>query len=75
MISAFQKMLRAAGANIGTAFMAWRMWLLQGDRAKMKLQKRNLAAQNIVAVIEKKRRNHLRAVVRPLADGVASTKM
>jgi hypothetical protein len=71
MISSFMKMIRAAGANVGTAFLSWKMWVLQGDRAKMKLQKRNLAAKNIEAVLEKKRKRHMRAVVRPLAAGVA----
>jgi hypothetical protein len=71
MLSASQKMLRAAGANIGTAFLAWKMWVLSGDRMKMKLQKRNLAAKNIGDVIEKKRKRHLRSVIRPLASGVA----
>ena len=71
MISSFMKMIRAAGANVGTAFLSWKMWILQGDRVKMKLQKRNLAAKNIEAVLEKKRKRHMRAVIRPLAAGVA----
>jgi hypothetical protein len=75
MISSFMKMIRAAGANVGTAFLSWKMWVLQSDRAKMKLQKRNMAAKNIADVLDKKRRKHMRAVIRPLADGVAQTKM
>jgi len=71
MIAAFQKMLRAAGANLGTAMMSWRMNVLSGNSKRMALQKRNLAAGNIGNVIDKKRKNHLRAGIRPLADGVA----
>jgi hypothetical protein len=37
----------------------------------MRLAKRNLAAQNIGNAIEKKRKSHLRAGIRPLAAGVA----
>jgi hypothetical protein len=75
MISSFQKMIRAAGANTGTAFLAWKMWVLSSDRVKMKQQKRNMAAKNIGDVLEKKRKRHLRSVIRPLASGVAQTKM
>jgi len=71
MIAAFQKMLRAAGANLGTAMITWRMNVIASDRQRMKLQKRNLAAGNIGNVIDKKRKNHLRAGIRPLAAGVA----
>jgi len=71
MIAAFQKMLRAAGANLGTAMITWRMNVIAGDRQRMKLQKRNLAAGNIGNVIDKKRKNHLRSGLKPLADGVA----
>jgi len=75
MISAFQKMLRAAGANLGTAMMSWRMNVLAGNSKRMALQKRNLAAKNIGDVIDKKRKRNLRSGIKPLADGVASTKM
>jgi len=75
MSSAFAKMLRAAGANINTAWISWRMATLAGNSAKMALAKRNLAAKNIHDVLDKKRKKHLRSGVRPLADGVAATKM
>jgi len=41
----------------------------------MALQKRNLAAGNLGNVIDKKLKRHLRAGVKPLAAGVAETKM
>jgi len=75
MSSAFAKMLRAAGANINTAWLAWRMATLTGNSAKMALAKRNLAAKNIGECLDKKRKRHLRSGVRPLAAGVAQTKM
>jgi hypothetical protein len=75
MSSSFNKMIRAAGANINTAFLIWKMNVVAGDRKKMAQAKRNLATKNVVEVIDKKRRNHLRAGLRPLADGVAQTKM
>ena len=68
-------MLRAAGANLNTAWITWRMQHLQGDRKRMALAKRNLAAKNIGEAIDKKRKRHLRAGIKPLADGVAQTKM
>jgi len=74
MSSAFAKMLRAAGANLNTAWLSWKMATMMGNSAKMALAKRNLAAKNIADVLDKKRKRHLRSGVRPLADGVASTK-
>ena len=71
MIAAFQKMLRAAGANLNTAMMTWKMQHLLGNSKRMALQKRNLAAKNIGECIDKKRKRHLRAGIRPLAAGVA----
>ena len=71
MNKAFNIMLRAAGTNLERAWIRWRMQHLSGDRNRMAVAKRNLAAGNIGNCLEKKRRNHLRAGVRPLANGVA----
>jgi len=71
MSASFQKMLRAAGANVNTAWISWRMATLTGNSAKMALAKRNLAAKNIADCLDKKRKRHLRSGVRPLAEGVA----
>jgi hypothetical protein len=43
MSASFNKMLRAAGQNQGTAWIRWRMYVVSSDRARMKLAKRNLA--------------------------------
>jgi hypothetical protein len=74
MSTAFHKMIRAAGANVGTAWIAWRMATMAGNSAKIALAKRNISAKNVADVLDKKRRKHLRLGVRVLADGVASTK-
>jgi hypothetical protein len=68
-------MLRALGVNLERAFVLWRMFYLQADKAAAKAAKRNVSAANLGNVLDKKRRNHLRAGVRPLAKGVANTKM
>jgi hypothetical protein len=63
----FEKMIRAAGLNLDRAFMAWRLWHLARDRNAANKARKNVAAKNIGDVIDKKRRNHLRSGLKPLA--------
>jgi hypothetical protein len=51
------------------------MYHLQVDRSRAKLARRNVAAANMGEILDKKRRKHLKAGLKPLADGVAHTKM
>jgi len=44
MNKAFNKMVRAAGVNFERAWALWKMYVLQADRSRMKLAKRNLGA-------------------------------
>jgi hypothetical protein len=75
MRNTLQKILRAAGVNVDRAWIRWRMLHLQQDRAAAKLARRNVAAANMGEILDKKRRKHLKAGLKPLADGVAHTKM
>ena len=75
MRQCFEKMIRASGINQGKAFILWRVWHLAKDKNAAIKARKKVAAANIEAVIDKKRRNHLRSGVRPLAKGVANTKM
>jgi hypothetical protein len=75
MRNTLQKILRAAGVNVDRAWIRWRMLHLEQDRAAAKLARRNVAAANMGEVLDKKRRKHLKAGLKPLADGVAHTKM
>jgi hypothetical protein len=73
MRSSFEKMIRAAGLNLERAWLAWKMQHICGDRNRLAMAKRNVAAANLVNAIDKKRKNLLRAGHRRLADGVALT--
>jgi len=75
MERAFQKMIRAAGVNFERAFLRWRMFTLEADRSAAKRAKKNNATLHMANVLDKKRKNHLRSGVKPLANGVAHTKM
>jgi hypothetical protein len=75
MRSSFQKILRAAGVNVERAWIRWRMHHLSEDRNRAKVARRNVAAANLGEVLDKKRRKQLKAGVKPLADGIAQTKM
>jgi hypothetical protein len=67
-------MLRAAGINIERAWLRWKMNHLADDRNRVKESRRNIAATNLGNVLDKKRRNHLRAGLKPIAADVADTK-
>ncbi|MEE4248546.1 MAG: hypothetical protein V2I33_24465 [Kangiellaceae bacterium] len=75
MRNTLQKILRAAGVNVDRAWIRWRMLHLQQDRAAAKLARRNVAAANMGEILDKKRRKQLKSGLKPLADGVAHTKM
>jgi hypothetical protein len=74
MRAAFQKMLRAAGVNVERAFLRWKMNHLSQDRDRIKQARRDIAAANLGNAIDKKRKNHLRSGLRPIAHDVAQTK-
>jgi hypothetical protein len=44
MGKAFNKMIVAAGINFERSWALWKMYVLNADRNRMKLAKRNLAA-------------------------------
>jgi len=48
MSSAFNKMIRAAGHSVNTAWIIWKMNVIAGDRKKQSAIKRKLATKNIV---------------------------
>lgn len=75
MRSCFEKMIRAAGINEERAFLAWKMWFLARNRQFADNSRRNLTASNLGNLINKKRRQHLRSGIKPLAKGVADTNM
>ena len=74
MRCAFEKMLRAAGVNVGRAWIIWKMNHLAADRNRVATARRDIAATNLVNVIDKKRKNHLRAGMKPIAKDVANSK-
>ncbi len=74
MRCAFEKMLRAAGVNVERAWIIWKMNHLAADRNRVATARRDIAATNLVNVIDKKRKNHLRAGMKPIAKDVANSK-
>jgi hypothetical protein len=71
MRAAFQKMLRAAGVNVERAFLQWKMNHLSSDRNRIKQARRDIAAANLGNCLDKKRKNHLRSGLKPIAADVA----
>jgi hypothetical protein len=49
------------------------MYVQSRNHGATKLAKRNISAANIGKVLDKKRKNHMMAGVKQLADGVAKT--
>jgi hypothetical protein len=74
MRSSFEKMIRACGLNLEKAWLSWRMWHLSNDRDAAMRARKKVSANNLCERLEKKRKNHLRSGLRPLAKGVAYTK-
>jgi hypothetical protein len=74
MRAAFQKMLRASGVNVERAFLQWKMNHLSTDRNRIKQARRDIAAANLGNCLDKKRKNHLRSALKPIAADVAQTK-
>ena len=72
--SCFEKMIRACGLNLTSAWLSWRMWHLSKDRDAAMRARKKVASSNLGNILEKKRKSHLRSGVRPLARGVAHTK-
>jgi hypothetical protein len=75
MRSCFDKMIRAAGLNLERAWLCWRMFHLSKDKKAAEKARKNVAAANLGNTIDKKRRKNLRAGLKPLAKGVANTRM
>jgi hypothetical protein len=75
MRASFDKMIRAAGMNVERAWLAWRMFHLGKDRDAANVARKKVAAANLGNCIDKKRKNHLRSGLKPLAKGVANTRM
>jgi hypothetical protein len=71
MRAAFQKMLRASGVNVERAFLQWKMNHLSRDRNRIKQARRDIAAANLGNCLDKKRKNHLRSALKPIAADVA----
>ncbi len=74
MRSAFEKMLRAAGVTVERAWIIWKMQHLANDRNRVATARRDIAATNLVNVLDKKRKHHLRSGMKPIAADVAQTK-
>jgi len=74
MRSSFEKMIRACGLNLEKAWLSWRMWHLANDRDAANRARKKVGGNSIGELLEKKRKNHLRSALRPLAKGVAHTK-
>ena len=68
-------MIRAAGLNCGNAFVLWRMWHLARDKNANLRARKKVAAANLGDRLDNKRKKHLRSGLKPLAKGVANTKM
>ncbi|MEE4247940.1 MAG: hypothetical protein V2I33_21315 [Kangiellaceae bacterium] len=68
-------MIRAAGMNIERAWLAWRMWHLGRDRDASAKACKQVAAANLANTLDKKRKKTLRSGLKPLAQGVADTRM
>ncbi|MEE4248200.1 MAG: hypothetical protein V2I33_22655, partial [Kangiellaceae bacterium] len=75
MRASFDKMIRAAGLNLERAWLAWRMFHLGKDKKAADKARKNVAAANLANTIDKKRRKNLRSGLKPLAKGVANTRM
>jgi hypothetical protein len=75
MRASFDKMIRAAGMNLERAWLAWRMFHLGKDKKAAEKARKNVAAANLANTIDKKRRKNLRSGLKPLAKGVANTRM
>jgi hypothetical protein len=75
MRASFDKMIRAAGMNIERAWLAWRMFHLGQDKNAASKACKQVAAANLGNTVDKKRRKNLRAGLKPLAKGVANTRM
>jgi hypothetical protein len=75
MRASFDKMIRAAGMNLERAWLAWKMFHLSQDKNAANKARKQVAAANIGNVIDKKRRKNLRSGLKPLAKGVANTRM
>jgi hypothetical protein len=74
MRAAFQKMLRAAGVNVERAWLRWKMNHLAEDRNRVSEARRNIAAANLGNCLDKKKKRHLRAGMKPIAADVAQNK-
>jgi hypothetical protein len=75
MRASFDKMIRAAGMNLDRAWIAWKMFHLSKDRNAAAKARKKVAAANLGNTIDKKRRKNLRSGLKPLAKGVANTRM
>jgi hypothetical protein len=73
MTTCFEKMVRAAGLNLERAWLAWKIHQFSVDANAAKRARREAASRNFSNLIDTKKKNHLRAGVRRLADGVALT--
>jgi hypothetical protein len=73
MNRAFEKMIRAAGLNYERAWLAWKVFAISRNADMATKARREAASMNFSNLIHTKRKNHLRAGIRRLADGVAMT--
>ena len=73
MRASFEKMVRAAGINLERSWLTWKMFVQDRNHSSTKLAKRNVAAANIVKVLDKTKSNHTMAGVKRLVNGVAKT--
>ena len=56
------------------AWLCWRMFVVSKDKNAAQKARKRASAANLRAILEKKRKNHVRGGVRVLAKGVAYTK-